>query len=264
MHLPWIWYNVETKKGVMNMKSVIAIAAMIVCRAAFAWMHCDIPMLAFSLPRKQETQLMQKMVEQIRDRSDRLSDRFARMTDNAATRAICDRLGVSNEFMRVEEDARAARAQLVKLIADLRKLESALDEVEIVRRREIDAQVIARMKSIMIPRLSLGPDTTIIDALEFLRKEASKETPGRGISFVYKGPVEDANSGEENDSENDVGEACVKEESISAHYRRMPQVSAADISFYDALTLICNAAGCRWEIADVGFILVTDDSNVSD
>ena len=184
------------------------------------------------------------------------------MSDNAATRAICDRLGVSNEFMRVEEDARAARAQLDKLIADLRKLESALDEVEVVRGREIDAQVIARMKSIMIPRLSLGPDTTIIDALEFLRK-ASKETPGRGISFVYKGPVEDANSGEEDDSEDGVDEACVKEEPLSAHYRRMPQVSAADISFYDALTLICNAAGCRWEIADVGFILVTDDSNVS-
>ena len=220
------------------MKSVIAIAAMIACRAAFAWAHCDIPMLSFSLPRKQETQLMQKMVEQIRDRSDRLSDRFTRMADNAATRAICDRLGVSNEFMRVEEDARAARAQLDKLIADLRKLESALDEVEVVRGREIDAQVIARMKSIMIPRLSLGPDTTIIDALEFLRK-ASKETPGRGISFVYKGPVEDANSGEEDDSEDGEG-------------------------FYDALTLICNAAGCRWEIADVGFILVTDDSNVSD
>ena len=244
------------------MKSVIAIAAMIACRAAFAWAHCDIHMLSFSLPRKQETQLMQKMVEQIRDRSDRLSDRFTRMADNAATRAICDRLGVSNEFMRVEEDARAARAQLDKLIADLRKLESALDEVEVVRGREIDAQVIARMKSIMIPRLSLGPDTTIIDALEFLRK-ASKETPGRGISFVYKGPVEDANSGEEDDSEDGVDEACVKEEPLSAHYRRMPQVSAADISFYDALTLICNAAGCRWEIADVGFILVTDDSNVS-
>ena len=79
MHLPWIWYNVETKKGVMNMKSVIAIAAMIACRAAFAWAHCDIPMLSFSLSRKQETQLMQKMVEQVRDRSDRLSDRFTRM-----------------------------------------------------------------------------------------------------------------------------------------------------------------------------------------
>lgn len=245
------------------MKSVIAMTVMIACGAAFAWMHCNIPMLAFSLPRKQETQLMQKMVEQIRDRSDRLSDRFARMTDNAATRAICDRLGVSNEFMRVEEDARAARAQLVKLIADLRKLESALDEVEIVRRREIDAQVIARMNSITIPRLSIGPGETIIDAIEFMRK-ASKETPGRGISFVYRGPVADTNSGEENDSENDVGEACVKEESMSAHFRCMPQVSAADISFYDALTLICNAAGCRWEIADVGFILVTDDSNVSD
>ena len=54
----------------MNMKSVIAIAAMIACRAAFAWAHCDIPMLSFCLPRKQETQLMQKMVEQVRDRSD--------------------------------------------------------------------------------------------------------------------------------------------------------------------------------------------------
>ena len=95
-------------------------------------------------------------------------------------------------------------------------------------------------------------------------KKASKETPGRGISFVYRGPVADTNSGEENDSENDVGKACVKGKSMSAHFRRMPQVSAADISFYDALTLICNAAGCRWEIADVGFILVTDDSNVSD
>ena len=86
----------------------------------------------------------------------------------------------------------------------------------------------------------------------------------REISFVYKGPEENANSGEEDDSEDGEGEACVKEEPLSAHYRRMPQVSAADISFYDALTLICNAVGCRWEIADVGFILVTDASNVSD
>ena len=70
---------------------------------------------------------MQKMVEQIRDKSDRLSDRFKRMTDSAATRAICDRLGVSNEFMRVEEDASSARAQLVKLMQDLHKLESASD-----------------------------------------------------------------------------------------------------------------------------------------
>ena len=111
----------------MNMKSVIAIAVMIACRAAFAWAHCDIPMLSFCLPHKQETQLMQKMVEQIRDKSDRLSDRFKCMTDSAATRAICDRLGVSNEFMRVEEDASSARAQLVKLMQDLHKLESASD-----------------------------------------------------------------------------------------------------------------------------------------
>ena len=245
------------------MKSVIAIAVMIACRAAFAWAHCDIPMLSFCLPRKEETQLMQTMVEQIRDKSDTLSDRFARMRDNAATRAICDRLGVSNEFMRVEEDASSARAQLVKLMKDLHKLEIALNEVERVRRREVDAQVIARMKSITIPRLSIEPDKTILDALEFLRK-ASTETPGSEITFLYKGPVEDANSGEGDDSENGVGEAVVKKESLSAHGRRMPQVSAADISFYDALTLICNAAGCRWEIYDVGFILVMDDSNVSD
>lgn len=245
------------------MKSVIAIAVMIACRAAFAWAHCDIPMLSFCLPRKEETQLMQTMVEQIRDKSDTLSDRFARMTDNAATRAICDRLGASNEFMRVEEDSRSARAQLDKLMKDLHKLERALNEVESVRRREVDAQVIARMKSVTIPRLSLGTDKTIFDALEFLRK-ASTETPGPGIGFLYRGPVGDANSGEEDDSKNGAGEAIVKKESLSAHGRRMPQVSAADISLYDALTLICNAAGCRWEIYDVGFILVTNGSNVSD
>ena len=137
---------------------VLVMCGMLFTLSTLAWANCDVKLLSYSLQRDSETSRMHKSVDVVKALAGRTHKRFLEMADDAAAREICARLGVSNDFTRVESDARAVDAALNKLIVDLRALELRLDEVEMLRERERDrkaeAIVVSRMTSIVIPRLA--------------------------------------------------------------------------------------------------------------
>ena len=243
---------------------VMVICGMLFTLSSLAWANCDVKLLSYSLPRDSETSRMHKSVDVVKALAGRTHKRFLEMADDAAAREICARYGVSNDFTRVESDARAVDAALNKLIVDLRALELRLDEVEMLRERERDrkteAMVVSRMKSIVIPKLALEPGTTIVDAIELFRKQCSSDAPDGGFSFICRDKIVDdeldgegtAKAGNDDDSKY-----------VPASRRTIPKLVFTNASFYDAFNHVCTVAGCQWEVVG-GCIVISDRPHLDD
>ena len=240
----------------------LVVCGMLLPLLSLAWVNCEVELYSFSLPRDSETSLMSKFVDLVKARSGKIHRRFLEMADDAAAREMCVRLGVSNDFTRVEGDARAVTAALKNLIVDLRALELRLAEVEMLCERERDrkaeAAVISRMKGIVIPRLALEPGATITDAIEFFRKQCSGDAPGGGFSFILRDMAAGGELEEEGSSKPEDDDAA---NHVPVSRRVIPKLVFTNISFYDALNQICTVVGCQWEVAG-GCIVISDRPQV--
>lgn len=243
---------------------VLVVCGMLLPLSSLAWANCDVKLYSYDLPRDSETSLMHKSVDLAKALADRTHRRFLEIADDAAAREICARLGVSNDFSRVKSDARAVNAALSKLIVDLRALELRLNEVEMLRERERDlkteALVVSRMKGIIIPKLALEPGATIVDAIEFFRKQCSSDAPDGGFSFILRDTV----------SHDELeGESATKAGNdddtkyVPASRRVIPKLVFTNVSFYDALNHVCTVAGCQWEVVR-GCIVISDRPHIDD
>jgi len=91
------------------------------------------------------------------------------------------------------------------------------------------AEIVQRMKAIRLPEINFAPPMTIVDAIEFFRKASSKYDSSkipvekRGFSFVLRTDPE-------------------------ASAPTLPLFKAADISFYDALKLVCESVGYMFDV----------------
>jgi len=117
--------------------------------------------------------------------------------------------------------------------------------------RTVEQTIIQRMKEMRLPAISFKPPATIIDAVEYFRG-ASKdfdrpEIPleQRGFNFVLKTPEavrmkEAAAASEDADDFSDTG----SDDAAAAGpigVPVIPMITASDISFYDALKLVCES-----------------------
>ena len=102
-------------------------------------------------------------------------------------------------------------------------------------------EIVQRMKAMRLPEIEFAPPKTIVDAIEFFRsawkKNVSAEIPAekRGFNFVLDTDPE-------------------------ASAPTLPMIKAADISFYDALKIICESVDYEFEInyeADLAKAIVT-------
>ena len=123
--------------------------------------------------------------------------------------------------------------------------------------RKLEQNIIARMKEMRLPSISFKPPATIIDAVEFFRG-ASKdfdrpEIPleQRGFNFVLKtpealraaAPVE----GEEQEgfgSEDGESDAQAAQTGVP----QIPMITASDITFYEALKLVCESVDYKFKV----------------
>lgn len=98
------------------------------------------------------------------------------------------------------------------------------------------ADIEQRMKAIRLPAISFAPPMTIVDAIEFFCKASKKHDSAkipeekRGFNFILK-----------NDNETTAP--------------TLPSIQAADISFYDALKLVCESVGYMFYV-DNSFVFV--------
>ena len=105
------------------------------------------------------------------------------------------------------------------------------------------AKIVERMKAMRLPKMEFAPPQTIIDAIEFFRvaskKYDSTEIPEekRGFNFVLR---------------TDGAEWSAP---------TIPMIEASNISFYDALTLVCQSIDYTFEVLPGPVVRVMSKEN---
>ncbi|MDD2598054.1 MAG: CopG family antitoxin [Kiritimatiellae bacterium] len=120
-----------------------------------------------------------------------------------------------------------------------------------------------RLKRVIIPEFTIGPPATIIDAVDFF-KQASRDyddptipVERRGVSLILKMNAHEKGEGE-------LPDDPFAEPSDAGHTPEipvLPRISARFISLYDALTLVCDAAGYQFRLSR-GLIMITPAEDV--
>ncbi len=127
--------------------------------------------------------------------------------------------------------------------------------------RAVEQSIIKRMKEMRLPAISFKPPATIIDAVEFFRGASrdfgDPELPieQRGFNFVLKTPEalrqQTAQTSDEAESD-DFSDSGDEEEDESAGgiagVPVIPMITASDISFYEALKLVCESVDYKFKV----------------
>lgn len=125
--------------------------------------------------------------------------------------------------------------------------------------RTTEQTIIKRMKDMRLPAISFKPPATIIDAVDYFRTASRDfdrpEIPleQRGFNFVLKNPetvrMNTPAAVDDNDdfSSKDVAEAGSGGSGVLG-VPVIPMISASDISFYDALKLVCESVDYKFTV----------------
>ena len=123
--------------------------------------------------------------------------------------------------------------------------------------RTMEQKIIQRMKEMRLPSISFKPPATIIDAADYFR-QASKdydrpdlpiEQRGFNIMVKPKDPIvggaapaasNDADDFSETGADDGAGASTAKDQ--------IPMISASNISFYEALTLVCESVDYKFSV----------------
>ena len=114
--------------------------------------------------------------------------------------------------------------------------------------------ILKRMKEMRLPTISFKPPATIVDAVEFLR-QASRDYDRPDIPFDMRGfNIKLKMKG-------DTAQGLGADEGFGADADDavIPQITATDISFYDALNLVCECVEYRFEIANGTIVVLPKD-----
>jgi general secretion pathway protein D len=143
-------------------------------------------------------------------------------------------------------------AQLAETEAETIK-KKAGEGVELTEEQMIEA----RMKAMRLPTISFKPPATIIDAIDFFRA-ASKDydrpdipIEKRGFNFVLKTPQGAIKNqpAESEDTGDDFAAANDGNDNANASSNGLPPIqtiTASDISFYEALKLVCDSVDYKF------------------
>ena len=122
----------------------------------------------------------------------------------------------------------------------------------------IEQSIIKRMKEMRLPAISFKPPATIIDAVEYFRG-ASKdfdrpEIPleKRGFNFVLKTPetvrMQTQAAADDSDDFSDTGADDAEKAGGPMGVPVIPMLTASDITFYDALKLVCESVDYKFTV----------------
>ncbi len=141
--------------------------------------------------------------------------------------------------------------------------------------RTIEQSIIQRMKEMRLPAISFKPPATIIDAVEYFRG-ASKdfdrpEIPleQRGFNFVLKTPEAvrmqaSAAPSEDADDFSDTGSEDDSAAGGPLGVPVIPMITASDITFYDALKLVCESVEYKFTVQGPIVMVMHKDMSVEE
>ena len=138
--------------------------------------------------------------------------------------------------------------------------------------RTMEQDIERRMKEMRLPTISFKPPATIIDAVDFFRG-ASKDydrpdipLEKRGFNFVLKTPAgaikQQVAAEEQSDdfASNDSGEA----EGTANGLPPIPTITASDITFYEALKLVCDSVDYKFIVRGPVVMVMQKDMSTAE
>ena len=140
-------------------------------------------------------------------------------------------------------------AQLTESSAETVKSQAGEDP-----ERTMEQDIEKRMKEMRLPTIEFKPPATIIEAVEFFRT-ASRDydrpdipIEKRGFNFVLRTPVGaiKQQAQEETSSDDFSANASDDSEASANGLPPIPKITASDISFYDALKLVCDSVDYKF------------------
>jgi len=142
------------------------------------------------------------------------------------------------------------------------------EDPERTREQEIEQ----RMKDMRLPTISFKPPATIMDAVEFFR-QASKDydrpdipVDKRGFNFQLKLPMplkaqqETTESDDFSANGDEEAEAKANSNGLSA----IPTITASDISFYEALKLVCDSVDYKFIVRGPVIMVMHKDMSTAE
>ena len=136
--------------------------------------------------------------------------------------------------------------------------------------RSPEQVLIKRMKDMILPTVEFKPPATISDAVDFFRDAArdydNPETPieKRGFGMYLRTPkpmfAQAADDGGDNNDFSDEGNDA-SEESAKHGLPMIPNISVNNISFYEALKLVCDSVGYKFRVQ--GSIVIVMDKSMT-
>ena len=139
--------------------------------------------------------------------------------------------------------------------------------------RAQEQEIIKRMKEMILPAISFKPPATIIDAVEFFRV-ASKdwdrpEIPldKRGFNFWLKTPeVLQSNGAAEQSNEGGFNADAGNADAAAAPQGvpQIPMITASNISFYEALKLVCESVDYKFKVQGQMVVVMHKDATTEE
>ena len=139
--------------------------------------------------------------------------------------------------------------------------------------RTSEQAIIERMKAIRLPEIKFNPPATIMDAVQFFH-QASKDYDNpalpveeRGFNFFLRPPTQ-LKAAEENtqESANDFTDTGAEENTETAAHglAPIPTIAANNISFYEALKLVCDSVDYKFIIRGSVVMVMHKDSSTAE
>ena len=137
--------------------------------------------------------------------------------------------------------------------------------------RTMEQEIEARMKAMRLPNISFKPPATIIDAVEFFR-QASKDydrpdipAEKRGFNFVLRTPPGAIKSAAvEEESEDFTSNESDTSDAPSNGLEPIQTITASDITFYEAMKLVCDSVGYKFIVSGQVVMVMPQDMSTAE
>ena len=140
--------------------------------------------------------------------------------------------------------------------------------------RTMEQEIERRMKEMRLPTISFKPPATIIDAVDFFRG-ASKDydrpdipIEKRGFNFVLKTPqgaIKQQVQAEESSSDDFASNNSGDEQTGTANgLDPIPTITASDITFYEALKLVCDSVDYKFIVRGPVVMVMQKDMSTAE
>ena len=136
--------------------------------------------------------------------------------------------------------------------------------------RTQEQDIVRRMREMRLPTIEFKPPATIIEAIDFFRT-ASRDydrpdvpIEKRGFNFVLRTPVGAIKQQAAEESADDFSAAATEEAGTASGLPPIPKITASDISFYDALKLVCDSVDYKFIVSGPVIMVMQKDMSTAE